>query len=233
VTIAPKDQDRKLPEKLRAELSGVLSWVVRGCCEWQSEGLKAPLEVRRATQEYRAEMDVIAAFLADCCVRGEDESAYAGQLWKVWQRWCEETGEQPGTQKRFGGRLSERGFLNHRDSKTGRKVWCGVSLHHNWAARAELSLNHGSTGFAGKTQNTEPSEPKMRITAPETEPRGVMCEKGSEGSESSVAAPQNERGAPSKERRELTEEEALQAQKLISQGMKPAIARAEVLGEEA
>ncbi len=70
-------------------------------------------------------MDVLAAFLADCCLRDEDEEAFAGELWGAWKRWCEETGEKVGTQKRFGGQLAERGLLNHRDSRTGRKVWSG------------------------------------------------------------------------------------------------------------
>ena len=186
VTVPPKERDRTLPEKLRAELPGILAWSVRGCLEWQREGLKPPEEVRQATREYRAEMDVLAAFVADCCERGEDQKAYAGELWKAWQRWCEGTGEQAGTQKRFGGRLSERGFLNHRDSRTGRKVWFGVSLRPDWESRAELSLNHVKAPFAGKTPQAEPSEPKNNISSSEIETRGVMCKKGSEGSDGSA-----------------------------------------------
>jgi putative DNA primase/helicase len=185
VTVPPAERDRKLPEKLRAELSGILAWCVCGCLEWQRKGLDPPEEVRQATREYRAEMDVLAAFVADCCERGSDEQAFAGELWKAWQRWCEETGEQSGTQKRFGGRLSERGFLNHRDSRTGRKVWSGVSLRSDWQARAELPLNHPTLRFAGKTQNTEPSEPKINISTGENASRGVMRNEGSEGSEGS------------------------------------------------
>jgi putative DNA primase/helicase len=112
VTIPPAEQDRKLAEKLREELPGVLAWIVRGCLRWQHEGLQTPEEVRKATKAYRAEMDVLAAFLADCCLRGEDEDAFAGELWGAWKRWCEDTGEQAGSQMRFGGRLAERGFLN-------------------------------------------------------------------------------------------------------------------------
>ncbi len=185
ITVPPAERDRKLPEKLRAELPGILAWSVRGCLEWQREGLKPPEEVRQATREYRAEMDVLAAFVADCCERGSDEKAYAGELWKAWQRWCEETGEHSGTQKRFGGRLSERGFLNHRDSRTGRKVWSGVSLRPDWEARAELSLNHTTPPFAGKTKQAEPSEPKNNISSSKIESSGVMCKKGSDGSEGS------------------------------------------------
>ncbi len=98
VTIPPVEQDKKLAEKLCGELPGVLAWIVRGCSEWMREGLRAPEEVRQATQAYRAEMDVLAAFLADCCQRDEDAEESAGVLWRAWKRWCEETGEQVGTQ---------------------------------------------------------------------------------------------------------------------------------------
>jgi P4 family phage/plasmid primase-like protien len=186
VTIPPAEQDRKLPEKLRAELPGVLTWIVRGCLEWQREGLQAPEEVRQATKAYRAEMDVLAAFLADCCLRAEDETAFAGDLWGAWKRWCEESGEQAGTQKRFGGRLAERGFLNHRDSRTGRKVWSGVALRSNWESRAGISLNHSNVRFAGNSERTEPSEPKNNNLPQESSREETLCEEGSEGSEGSV-----------------------------------------------
>jgi P4 family phage/plasmid primase-like protien len=185
VTIPAAEQDKKLSEKLRGELPGVLAWIVRGCTEWLREGLKAPEEVRQATRAYRAEMDVLAAFLADCCQRGEDEEAFAGELWGAWKRWCEETGERVGTQKRFGGQLAERGFLNHRDSRTGRKVWSGVSLRANWESRAGLTLNHSSARFAGNSERSEPSEPKNDKSLQNTPHEGTLRKKGSEGSEGS------------------------------------------------
>ncbi len=186
VTIPAAEQDRKLTEKLRGELPGILAWIVRGCSEWMREGLKAPEEVRRATKAYRAEMDVLAAFLADCCLRDEGEEAFAGELWGAWKRWCEETGEQVGTQKRFGGQLAERGFLNHRDSRTGRKVWSGVSLRPNWESRAGFTLNHSNTRFAGNSERPEPSEPR-NDKVPQDVPRVETHRKnGSEGSEGSA-----------------------------------------------
>jgi putative DNA primase/helicase len=188
VTIPAAEQDKKLPEKLRSELPGVLAWIVRGCNEWLRESLKAPEEVRQATRAYRAEMDVLAAFLADCCSRDEAEEAFAGELWGAWKRWCEETGEQVGTQKRFGGQLAERGFLNHRDSRTGRKVWSGVSLRPNWESRAGLTLNHSNSRFAGNSERTEPSEPKIDGSLYDTPHEATPYKKGSEGSEGSVVA---------------------------------------------
>jgi putative DNA primase/helicase len=227
VTIPPAEQDRELPEKLRAELPGVLAWIVRGCLEWQREGLRAPEEVRQATRAYRAEMDVLAAFLADCCLRGEDEEAFAGELWGAWKRWCEETGEQAGSQKRFGGRLAERGFLNHRDSKTGRKVWSGLSLRPNWESRAGISLNHSNMRFAGNSERTEPSEPKNNNFPKDFSREATPCEKGSEGSEGSARA-LSEDLEPGES---ATVEQLQRIRDLVRQGMREDIAREQVLGK--
>lgn len=218
VTIPPAEQDKKLPAKLRDELPGVLAWIARGCSEWSREGLKAPDEVRQATRAYRAEMDVLAAFLADCCVRSEDEDAFAGELWGAWKRWCEETGEYAGTQKRFGGHLAERGFLNHRDSRTGRKVWSGVGLRPNWEVRAGLSLNHSSTRFAGNSAPAEPSEPKNKEVHQDSPHEETLCKNGSDHSDRSVE--------------ESSEEQQREIQQLIKRGFSEYAARAQVLAAD-
>jgi putative DNA primase/helicase len=165
VTIPPTEQDKKLPATLRHELPGILAWIVRGCLEWQREGLQAPDEVRKATGAYRAEMDVLAGFIAECCEVSEHQRAYARELYAAYKRWCDETGERIESQKKFGGRLKERGFLNDRDSKTGRSMWSGLALNAEWTPRAEGSLNLSGAGFAGKTEQTEPSDPKNSINA--------------------------------------------------------------------
>jgi putative DNA primase/helicase len=228
VTIPPGEQDRRLAEKLRGELPGVLAWVVRGCLAWQREGLQAPEEVRQATKAYRAEMDVLAAFLADCCVRDEDEDAFAGELWGAWKRWCEETGEQAGTQKRFGGRLAERGFLNHRDSRTGRKVWAGLSLRPNWESRAGITLNHSNARFAGNSEPSEPSEPKNNKVPQDFTREETLCEKGSEGSEGS-GGPVSKHLAPGES---ATAEQLQRIRELVRQGFSERSARIEILAKD-
>jgi putative DNA primase/helicase len=227
VTIPPAEQDRKLADKLRDELPGVLAWIVRGCLEWQREGLQAPEEVRKATMSYRAEMDVLAAFLADCCLRGVEEEAFAGELWGAWKRWCEETGEQTGTQKRFGGRLAERGFLNHRDSKTGRKVWSGLSLRVNWESRAGISLNHSNVRFAGNSERTEPSEPKNNKVPKDLLREVNPCKEGSEGSEGSVEPLSAALAAGES----ATVEQLQRIRELVAQGRSEYAARVEVLAK--
>lgn len=65
VTIPPDQVDGKLPEKLRAELPGILAWAIRGCLKWQQEGLQPPDSVQAATKAWHEEMDHINRFVAD------------------------------------------------------------------------------------------------------------------------------------------------------------------------
>jgi putative DNA primase/helicase len=139
-TIAPADQDKKLPEKLRSELPGILRWCVEGCLEWQREGLKAPDEVRKATGAYRAEMDVIGAFLRDECEIGEGHRCTIKDVYERYEEWCEGSGERKETKRKFNARLTERGgFEDRRSGPGGLREWHGLKL-----------LTKQNAGFAGK-----------------------------------------------------------------------------------
>jgi putative DNA primase/helicase len=123
--------DPKLPDKLRAELPGVFAWMVAGCLEWQEHGLEEPEKVTEATLQYRAEMDTLAAFIEDRCVLGTTALAPATPLYKQYQKWCDDAGEKPETQKMFGMRLSERGFESTQISRgphKGRRGWLGIGI---------------------------------------------------------------------------------------------------------
>lgn len=192
VTVPPAERDHKLAEKLRVELPGILVWMVSGCLEWRRDGLRAPDEVKRATVEYRAEMDVLAGFLADCCETGERHRSYARELYATYKRWCADTGEAVESQKKFGGRLAERGFLKERDGRTGRSMWFGLHINAEWSQSAEpsegslnLSPNHSNTSFAGETDSSERSEPENTINPLTYTSRGVIRKNGSDGSEGS------------------------------------------------
>lgn len=110
VTIPEDERDKHLPEKLKEELSGILAWAVRGCLDWQREGLGLPAEVKAATDSYRADVDILAAFLDECCLADPQAMASAKQLYGAYVKWAEENNEHPASQRAFGMRLRERGF---------------------------------------------------------------------------------------------------------------------------
>jgi len=126
VTIPPEEQDHRLGEKLKKELPGILAWAVRGCLEWQERGLGLPPQVKAATEAYREEMDILAAFLNERCVISPEAVTPAKDLYAAYTQWCFEYGERPETQRSFGMRLSERGF--ERTKHKGRCHWRGITL---------------------------------------------------------------------------------------------------------
>jgi len=117
VTIPKAEQDPGLPEKLEAEMPGILAWAVRGCLGWKAEGLGEPKEVTRATDAYRAEQDVLAAFIEECCWVDRNAQVKFRDLYEAYQAWGAASGERPETKMKFGKRLDERGYENRRGGK--------------------------------------------------------------------------------------------------------------------
>jgi putative DNA primase/helicase len=101
------EADRSLATTLRDEHEGILAWLVRGCLEWQQHGLGQPPEVTAATGEYRAEMDVVARFIAECCERGNGFCVRASDLLERAEVWCASMGFERLTGTKIGSYLTK------------------------------------------------------------------------------------------------------------------------------
>lgn len=128
VTIPEGEQDHELPNKLKAEMTGILRWAVEGCLLWQKEGLSAPAEVSQATAEYRGEMDCLQAFIDDCLVVGARLRISASELYRVYQGWCQNNGEHEYSQRILGIRLKDKGFQSRRSGADGNTEWHGLGV---------------------------------------------------------------------------------------------------------
>jgi putative DNA primase/helicase len=114
VTIPPEERDGELTEKLRSEWPGILQWLIDGCLEWQTEGLRAPQAVIDATAAYLEAEDAIASWIDDRCERDPSSWESSASLFASWSVWAERAGEQPGTMRRFAQTLESRGFQSQR-----------------------------------------------------------------------------------------------------------------------
>ena len=163
-------RDSDMSDKLMAELPGILTWAVNGCLAWQRNGLKPPKAVTQATNSYQVEMDVLAAWMTDCCVVNRVSDARAADLYDSYSQWCEQSGERPEPQRKFGTRLSERGFES-RKSTGGRNRWLGIGL----LAPDES----GASGVSG---------PETKVTGSPTSLTSANLESSSTSSTSSAFA---------------------------------------------
>ncbi len=121
VTIPPEKRDKRLREKLQAEKSGILNWVLKGCADWLEHDLGEAEAVSAATESYRQESDALAEFISACCTVDELHTELAGALYQAYKQFCEGSGEEPFSAQLFGRMLTERGFTTGQ-TRTGGKV---------------------------------------------------------------------------------------------------------------
>ena len=127
VKIPLHEQDQNLVEKLLEEKSGILNWMIEGCQQWQLQGLNPPPEVNQAVENYRSEMDPIAAFLENACVVNLQSKVRSTQLYEAYTRWSTKNNEETISQKEFRTRMQEKGFVNKR-GYGGFYYWYGIGI---------------------------------------------------------------------------------------------------------
>jgi len=124
--IEEENQDKHLEQKLIQEASGILNWLIEGVMRWCKEGLKTPPIITRATDEYRAEMDIIGNFIKERCEQGGGFSIKAREFFKCYQCWCDDNNEHAVSERFFGLRLKEIGF-EQKKMNDGR-YWQGLRI---------------------------------------------------------------------------------------------------------
>jgi putative DNA primase/helicase len=120
VTIPPERRDKLLQQKLLAEADGILAWAVRGCLEWQRNGLKPPPRVLEATDEYFEGEDALGRWMEERCFVEKTARALTSDLFADWKDWAEQSGEFVGSIRRFSDLLVTRHFPRWRAHGGGR-----------------------------------------------------------------------------------------------------------------
>ncbi|MBA7559390.1 hypothetical protein ES708_01004 [subsurface metagenome] len=82
-----RQADLDLEKKLLGEYPGILAWLVRGCLEWQAEGLNPPDIVLDATAEYRSDEDIIGDFIASSLIIEPGARVKGADLYGQFQTW--------------------------------------------------------------------------------------------------------------------------------------------------
>lgn len=128
--------DRKLPEKLKEESSGIFNWILEGHRKWKEEGLESPEIIKQVNNEYREEEDEIGLFIKDYCYVEENISEQKNCYVSVTsfkEQLNKHTGVSYG-QKRISEYMTSRGFKPKNntaiiDNKKVR-VYFGIKIQH-------------------------------------------------------------------------------------------------------
>jgi putative DNA primase/helicase len=131
VTIPPDERDETLPEKLKAELPGIMQWMIDGCVDWQERGLAPPDVVTKATAAYLEAEDALAAWIEEAGQRDPNAWEKSSDVFASWAAWATKAGEYVGPMKRFLGVFETKGFTYER-RKDGRG-YRGLRLSQQYA----------------------------------------------------------------------------------------------------
>jgi P4 family phage/plasmid primase-like protien len=183
VTIPAEKQDKRLPEKLRAEAEGILAWAVRGCVAWQRHGLGTPDAVTTATEAYRMEMDVVGRFVGDWCDRNAGSRTPASELWLAYNFWSGENGEEPVSLTMFGRRMAgQPGVERVRGAANGGVVYSGIAVKADALNGLEQLKSFPDNRYSDAIKRNirkclqEPTNPSVPPKPPASEPGAAAAE---------------------------------------------------------
>jgi putative DNA primase/helicase len=106
----------------------ILAWSVRGCLEWQQEGLGVPPAVEQATEQLRDEMNPLRDFFAERCLFEAKALTPSKTLYAAYRNWGAANNERGLlTRREFGLRIGDRVHCESRHRRDG-WWWPGIRL---------------------------------------------------------------------------------------------------------
>ena len=131
------EQEKDLSEKLAAEKSGILNWLLDGLRMYLDAGKLEPCqESLKATEEYREESDKIGQFWAERMEESKD-NCKGGAVYKEFCDWCADANIHPQSKGLFFDDLRKRGLMQPCQvdgvmDKNGIKGWKVVDSDEIW-----------------------------------------------------------------------------------------------------
>lgn len=130
--IIPKDQqDLRLKDKLRAEMSGILNQIISGALAYLTDGLTMPEVMLEATKAYHEDNDLLGQFLTLCVARDPGNTVGATALhdlfaaWQAWAGLLPQNG-QPWSKKKLRMEMERKSF---KINKSSTMKWQDIALH--------------------------------------------------------------------------------------------------------
>ena len=124
-TFTSEQQDKGLGSKLNEELPGILNWAIKGCLDWQQQGLNPPQIVLEQVSAYKTEMDSIAQFVEQECDVDPDSRYSASKLYEAYRYFCQAIGRKPQSTTAFKKALDKLTGVYQTRTASGMQ-WHGI-----------------------------------------------------------------------------------------------------------
>ena len=126
-TVAEEERDDRLMEKLKAELPGILTWMVKGAQLYLQDGLAETTSSTALASETRETCNDVKQWSQAELVRSSGVVTSSSLMYGAYRRWAARNGVIPQTSTSWGEELKGKGYVKFKNSK-GNIVWKGVRL---------------------------------------------------------------------------------------------------------
>ena len=126
VVIPLEERDGDLPQKLKAEYSGILNWAIEGAIEWAKNGLQPPKEVLAATQGYKSEMDTFSRFCSEIVIKKPGGRTSKDTLFGAYHNWRRDEGGDDLMKGELTSKMKRLGYEEGRAATE--RYWKDIEL---------------------------------------------------------------------------------------------------------
>lgn len=110
VRVPDSEIDVTLPQKLRAERSGIFNRLLAGLIDLKRNGLVESANVLNATSKYREASDQLGRFLIDCTIDKPGGRVKSSHLFDLFTAWAKASGGGEWQSQGFAKAMEDRGY---------------------------------------------------------------------------------------------------------------------------
>lgn len=129
-SFAKEDQDKRLADKLKLELPGILNWAIEGLKDYRAlGGLYPPKEITDAVEAYRKENDSVRVFVEEICTIRKEHSMDGPQIYASYKEFCLNANLRPLGLGKFNSAMLETCALKGvtRERRSAGFIWMGIT----------------------------------------------------------------------------------------------------------
>ncbi|MGE0055994.1 MAG: phage/plasmid primase, P4 family [Hyphomicrobium sp.] len=139
--VVPRDKrDLKLGDKLKAEASGILNFMLEGARIYFNGDIREPAAVREATKSYLRDHDSVDSFLKYTTIGSPGAAIGKGELYESYSNYCADEAMSALSKGEFGGILKKIGYADTRNG--AERQWKGLRFRTS-EERPDLGLPGG------------------------------------------------------------------------------------------
>lgn len=128
---SPQEQDTHLKDELTSPeaMSGIFMWLVRGYIRYKERGLVMADQLKEVVMKYEKENDLVLQFLENRCVKDEESTIKAKDLYSSFKLWAKAEGAYVLSARKFNSEMERHPeWFDRKSTSSGFVIYWGLKL---------------------------------------------------------------------------------------------------------